>query len=132
MSKRATRGLVRARFGRAMLLRCPRCGGGGILRHWFRMKDACPTCGLALERGEVHDFWMGAYVMNLAATETLSVVIVIAYLMARWPEPNWALAQWGGVALGLATPLLFFPFSRTLWLAWDLSFRPTEPGDRGP
>ena len=26
-------------------------------------------------------------------------------------------------------PIVFFPFSRTLWLAWDLSFRPSEPGD---
>jgi len=26
-------------------------------------------------------------------------------------------------------PIAFFPFSRTLWLAWDLSFRPFEPGD---
>jgi hypothetical protein len=27
-------------------------------------------------------------------------------------------------------PILFFPFSRLLWLAVDLAFRPTEPGDQ--
>jgi hypothetical protein len=31
--------------------------------------------------------------------------------------------------LCIVLPFLFFPFSRTLWLAWDLSFRPLEPGD---
>lgn len=32
-------------------------------------------------------------------------------------------------ALRPEPPFLFFPVSRLLWLAWDLSFRPTEPGD---
>jgi hypothetical protein len=31
--------------------------------------------------------------------------------------------------LAVAFPILLFPFSRTLWLAWDLSFRPREEGD---
>src|SRR6476659_5509907 len=88
---------VATKFLRALALRCPRCGSGGILRHWFKMRDQCPNCGLALERGESSDFWIGAYVFNLAGV----------------------------------MPLLLFPFSRTLWLAWDLSFRPFEPGDIG-
>ena len=56
---------VATKFLRALRLRCPRCGSGGILRQWFKMRDQCPTCGLALERGESSDFWIGAYVFNL-------------------------------------------------------------------
>ena len=35
------------------------------------------------------------------------------------------------IVLCVTLPFAFFPFSRTLWLAWDLSFRPSEPGDGG-
>ncbi len=38
-------------------------------------------------------------------------------------------AQVTGMVLAVALPVLLFPFSRTLWLAWDLAFRPREEGD---
>ncbi|HEV8363100.1 MAG TPA: hypothetical protein VGQ52_06255 [Gemmatimonadaceae bacterium] len=38
-------------------------------------------------------------------------------------------AVWVGVTLAALTPVLSYPFSRTVWLAWDLTFRPSEPGD---
>lgn len=38
-------------------------------------------------------------------------------------------AVWVAIALAVFMPVAFYPFSRTLWLAWDLSFRPIEPGD---
>ena len=37
---------------RALLLKCPHCGGGGIFESFFKLKAHCPTCGLRLERGE--------------------------------------------------------------------------------
>ena len=37
--------------------------------------------------------------------------------------------RWGGVALMIALPLLFLPFSRTLWIVFDLIFRPSVRGD---
>jgi uncharacterized protein (DUF983 family) len=116
-------------FGRALLLRCPRCGGRGILRGWLKMRDVCPTCGLALERGEASDFWLGAYVFNLAGAEGLSILLVVIYLIVAWPNVNTTIVEAVAIALAVSTPFLFFPFSRTLWLAWDLSFRPSEPGD---
>jgi hypothetical protein len=30
----------------------------------------------------------------------------------------------------IALPVLFYPFSRALWLAWDFYFRPAASGDR--
>jgi uncharacterized protein (DUF983 family) len=53
------------KVGRALLLRCPRCGSGGIMRSWFALEDRCPTCGLAFARGEASDYWLGAYAVNL-------------------------------------------------------------------
>ena len=122
---------VAAKFGRALLLRCPRCGGSGLFRHWLKLKDHCPTCGLALERGERSDFWIGAYVFNLAIGELFAIGIPIIWMIASAPHQPWTQIEILALVLCLGLPLLFFPFSRTLWLAWDLSFRPAEPGDVG-
>ena len=111
------------------MLRCPRCGGGGILRSWLKMQERCPTCGLALERGESSDFWIGAYVFNLAFGEVLAIGIPIIWMIWSSPNQPWTQIEILAVVLCVTLPFLFFPFSRTLWLAWDLSFRPSEPGD---
>jgi uncharacterized protein (DUF983 family) len=118
---------ARTKFVRAILLRCPRCGSGGIRRSWLKMKDRCPTCDLALERGEDHDYWLGAYAINLVIAEGIAAVAGLILLWRLWP--NIAPGMWTGGALAIAMPILFYPFSRTIWLAWDLSFRPTEAGD---
>lgn len=118
-------------FARAMALRCPRCGCGGILKTWLKMKDRCPTCGLALERGERSDFWIGAYVFNLVFGEVVAIGVPIIWMIASSPNQPWTKIEVVAAILCVALPFLFFPFSRTLWLAWDLSFRPVEPGDVG-
>lgn len=117
------------KFGRALLLRCPRCGGRVILRNWLALEDHCSQCGLALERGESSDFWIGAYVFNLVAGEVLAIGIPIIWMIASAPHQPWTSIEIVAAVLCVALPFVFFPFSRTLWLAWDLSFRPVEPGD---
>lgn len=111
--------------GRALLLRCPRCGSGRILRSWFSLKHECPTCGFDLDRGEP-DYWIGGYAVNFVAAELLVAGILIAFVLASWPDVPWTLVQYGGVGLAVLVPILFFPFSRVLWLAWDYCFRPTR------
>jgi uncharacterized protein (DUF983 family) len=114
-------------IGRALVLRCPRCGGRGIRRSWFKFKHACPTCELAFERGESEDYWLGAYMFNLVVAELVSVGIAVVVIVAVWPDVPWNLVWALSVVLAIAMPILFFPFSRDLWLAFDLMFRPTEP-----
>lgn len=120
---------VATKFGRALLLHCPRCGGGRITTTWFRLAEHCPSCGLALERGETSDFWIGAYVFNLVFGELLAIGIPIIWIIVTWPNPSWGRVEVLAAVLCVLIPIAFFPFSRTLWLAWDLSFRPFEPGD---
>lgn len=115
------------KVGRALLLHCPRCGSGGIVRGWFALHRRCPSCGLALGRGEDADYWLGAYAINLVVAEGLAALVGILVLRATWPESTAALMV--ATVLAIALPILFFPFSRVLWLAWDLSFRPREEGD---
>jgi uncharacterized protein (DUF983 family) len=115
------------KIGRALLLRCPRCGAGGVVKTWFSLHVRCPKCGLALGRGEDADYWLGAYAINLVLAEGLAAVIALFILWLTWPA--YLAAQITGMALAVLLPILLFPFSRTLWLAWDLSFRPNEEGD---
>ena len=124
MSAGGGRDLVRA-FLRALALRCPRCGSGGIFRHWFALAPACPRCGLALDRGE-GDHWVGAFAFNLIFAELLGIGTAVAWIASTWPAVPWDAVQIGVPALMIAFPLALFPFSRTLWLAWDLVFRPAS------
>lgn len=115
---------------RAARRRCPNCGSAGIFDSWFRMKPACPTCGLVLERGE-QGYLVGSYMFNIVAAELCFAAIFVAALLLTWPTPPWRLLQYGGAALMILAPIVFYPFSRTLFLAFDLIFRPVVPGDPG-
>jgi uncharacterized protein (DUF983 family) len=114
---------------RAFILRCPRCGGRGIWRSWFKMKHACPACGLVFERGESEDYWLGAYMFNLVAAELISVAIAVLLIIVTWPEVPWNAVWAVSIILAVVMPFLFFPFARNLWLAFDLMFRQHEEGD---
>ncbi len=108
-------------LGRGARLRCPRCGGGGLFERWFRMLPRCPTCGLEFEREE--GYWTGAVMVNLAVTEAIFVVVFLAMVLATAPDVQWTTVLVVVVAANVAVPILFYPFSRTMWLAGDLAFR---------
>jgi uncharacterized protein (DUF983 family) len=113
---------------RALRLRCPHCGGGPVFVTWSRLVPSCPVCGLGFERGE-QGYWLGAYFFNLMAVETVFGIWVALVLWWTWPEPPWPLMQAGSVVLMLVTPFAFFPWSKTLFLAFDLLVRPPDEED---
>ena len=95
---------------------------------WSRLVPNCPVCGLGLERGE-QGYWLGAYFFNLMAMETLFAAWVIALLWWTWPAPPWRLFQVVTITLMAVAPFAFFPFSKTLFLAFDLWVRPPTEQD---
>jgi hypothetical protein len=95
---------------------------------WSHLVPNCPVCGLGLERGE-QGYWLGAYFFNLLAVETVFSVWVIGFLLATWPNPPWKLFQITTTALMLVVPFAFFPYSKTLFLAFDLLVRPPTEED---
>jgi len=115
---------------RAIRRRCPNCGSAGIFTGWFRLKSACPTCGLVLEREE-QGYLVGSYMFNIVAAELVFAAIFVGTLVMTWPTPPWHLLQYGGAVLMVLAPIFFYPFSKTLFLAFDLIFRPAVPGDPG-
>ena len=110
-------------IGRALLLHCPNCGSGGILKSWFALNERCPRCNLELNRGEA-DYFLGAYLISLVALELIFATMFLVVLIVTWPAPPWRLIQWGGAFLMVAAALIVYPFAKTLWLAADLIFRP--------
>ena len=128
-----TRGLTRAVF-----IRCPRCGSGGLFRHWVTMTDECPRCGLHFERED--GYWLGSVMINTGVTEGLFLVVFVLGMVVTWPDVPWTALLVIGVALTLLVPILFHPISRTTWVAlerhvrkWsetELPLRP-RPGSMG-
>ena len=111
---------------RGCLKRCPRCGGGRIYQGWFKMKDRCPTCGYKFEREP--GFFVGAYLINFAVTEGLLFVVIMGYIV--WKNANSSAGLLVPILVGLAfavvAPIVFYPFSRTIWSAIDLAMTPIE------
>jgi hypothetical protein len=71
---------------------------------------------------------------NIVASELIFVLLFLGIVVLTWPSPPWRLLQYGGIALMILAPIIFFPFSKTLFLAFDLLFRPPTKDDfcRGP
>lgn len=118
------------RLLRAFHLRCPDCGARGILAHWLKLAERCPSCGLRPDRGEP-DHFLGAYVISLGIAESVAVLLWLALLAVSWPDPSWTLMQWSAAALVILTPIALYPITRLLFLAIDLIAQPRRPGDFG-
>lgn len=63
---------------------------------------------------------------NIAAAEGVFLLLLIGVLWRTWPNPPWELLTWGSALLMLALPVLAYPFSKTLFLGFDLLFRPAS------
>lgn len=113
---------------RALRLRCPACGGRPVFVSWFRMCPNCPVCGLHFDR-EPGGYWLGSYTVNLMVTEAVFAVVFVGGLIATWPTPPWNLLQYLSIGVMVTFPFVFFPFSKTLYIAIDLTFRPDEAED---
>jgi uncharacterized protein (DUF983 family) len=109
---------------RGMLRRCPRCGTGHLFRGWFRMVDRCPGCGYRFEREE--GFQLGGYVINFGVTEGLVCLVVAGYILAAANNPDVSLWPVAVLIAAVVTPIVFFPFSRTIWAAIDLALTPLD------
>jgi uncharacterized protein (DUF983 family) len=114
---------------RAARLRCPACGGGPVFVRWHRMCPSCPACGLRFDREPEGGYWVGSNTINLFASETVFAAYFVGMVWFTWPSPPWDLLLWTGVGLMIVFPVLFFPWSKTFFVAVDLTFRPPGPDD---
>ena len=111
---------------RALTRRCPYCGSPGIYESYFALRERCPRCGVRFEREE--GYFLGAYALNLIAAEFIGLGLAL-FLIFKTDLRHLSLVwqELIAVALVIAFPVTFFPFSRTVWIAMDLIFHPPGP-----
>lgn len=122
---------VARHVGRAAILRCPNCGGGPVLKDWFHLRERCPTCGIALERGEESDYYTGGMLLNIALCFVIFAVGFGGILILTYPRVPWNVLQYGLVAAMILLPIVLYPVSRLEWLAVDLAVRPRSENEEG-
>lgn len=93
------------------------------------MEERCPNCDLRFEQSQ--GYWLGSVMVNTGATEGLFLVLFVVGMMVSWPNVPWPALLVLGVVVVIIFPVLFHPFSRTLWVAterhvsgWQETVRP--------
>ena len=113
--------------GRALLWRCPWCGGRKAwFRTWFRRADRCKTCSLRWDRGQ-DGFELGAMTVGVIITGGSVMVFLTAWIVVAYPNFPVVPMALIGAAIALVMPVATYPFTQTIWSAFDLRVHPPTP-----
>ncbi len=115
----------RRMLGRSLTIGCPACGQRRLFRRWVIMTEDCPRCGLHFERIEGH--WIGAIGINTIVSFGVLLITMIVGLIASAPDIQVVPLTLLCVSVAALFPILFYPFSKTVWTAIDIGMRPLEP-----
>ncbi len=120
-AKMASKRILRV-LGRGLLLKCPGCGKTPLFYGFFSMRSECSHCSLKFEREQ--GYFVGAIYINYAVTIAIAMAgFFLLDYFTNLPLP-WQMGLW--IAFAILFPLLFFRYSRGLWLAIDCLFNPPE------
>ena len=110
---------------RGLRLKCPACGRGALYKSAFKMWEQCPACGLVY--GREQGYFVGAIYLNVMATEALILLVYLVSVFTGMISDRVIFPLLIGMAITL--PLIFFRFSRSLWLSIDhiVSPHPHQP-----
>ena len=117
-------------IARALRRRCPRCGSDGIFAGYYRLIERCPRCGHLYDREP--GYWVSAIIVNTAATEALFGVLFVAGIFATAPDVQWLPLLLIGAVTNVVFPVLFYPYSKAVWVALDLYFNPVTGDSNKP
>ncbi|HEY3213292.1 MAG TPA: DUF983 domain-containing protein [Actinomycetota bacterium] len=112
-------------FLRGATRHCPRCGSGRLFSSWFKIRDRCPRCGLRLEREE--GGFLGAMTLNYLFTAVVWLVVLVVWLAMDLPDLHVPALTVTSIAIVALVPLLFWPFSKTIWASVDFLIYRTSP-----
>jgi len=101
--------------GRALRLRCPRCGRGKLFTGLLKMPLHCPDCRFVFERAP--GYFLGSAYLNYGF---MAITLTAMYMGLHFGlgVSNEVLA----VPLGICcviVPLILFRYARAWWLAMD-------------
>ena len=113
-------------MARALRLRCPHCGRGGLFRGILAVRPECTNCGLAFFRES--GYFVGSMYINVVLTE---IILTIVYITSLFLPPlfdlDWRIefALWILAAIVLSLGLT--RWTRSVWLAVDYWLEPWAP-----
>ena len=116
---------MKANLAAVLRLRCPVCGAAKLFQNWFRMKRRCDACRFIYQREA--GYFVGALYFNYGATVAVTVALWLALEVGAGVP--WSRVLPALVACAALFPILFFPYSRAIWIAVDLLLDPPRPGD---
>lgn len=96
----------------------------------MRLAATCPTCALRYEREE--GYWLGAILINTVATIGMFGAGTLLWAILTWPDPPWGLMLGVGIGFNLIAPIVFYPYSKTLWVAIEITAHPPGAVSRQP
>ncbi|GAC1315176.1 MAG: hypothetical protein NVSMB14_15210 [Isosphaeraceae bacterium] len=121
-------------FVRAVRLRCPVCGKGKVFPgafNFMKMKPSCEFCGRVYEREP--GFFLGSIYFNYGATVIFATVFYfIPFFWQGRPVQSLLVPI---IIFCIVFPLVFFRYSRCLFMSFDHFFSTFDtgvslPGDR--
>jgi hypothetical protein len=88
------------------------------------MLERCPRCDLKFERVEGH--LAGAVGINTVVSILVLFAVGIFGFVITYPELPLLPLVSTAIAVAIVFPIVFYPFSKTIWTAIDLRMRPPE------
>jgi hypothetical protein len=103
-------------LGRALRLRCPRCGRGALYQGVLKPGDACASCGLDFRQES--GYYVGAMWLNYGWTALTGIALGLLLLgRVSTGVLVGVLSGWG-----LLVPVLCFHHARAFWLGLYILF----------
>jgi uncharacterized protein (DUF983 family) len=103
---------------RALAKRCPWCGSNQVFKHWLRVRDKCPRCGLRFDREE--GAWLMSITINYGVTAFGWIVLFVVALVLWLPHVNVAGLVIASLVEIVVVAVVTYPVSKTLTAAADL------------
>ncbi len=72
----------------------------------------------------------GGMIVNTAVTIAAFLLIFVGVMVATWPDVPWTATLIATIAVNAVLPVVFYPWSKTIFLALDLSVRALSDEER--
>ncbi len=90
--------------------------------------DRCRTCGYRYERQP--GFLLGAVTINTIVTFGLLAAVLLVGSILSYPHIAVVPMLIAAAIVAVAVPIVFYPFSYTIWAAVDLTMRPLDRAEQ--
>lgn len=122
-AERRKRGPILRCMARGLMLRCPKCGEGRVLRRFLEPNPACACCGENYSHIRTDDFapWLGIFVIG-------HLLVPLAILVETWFHPSVPMHAAIWAVVGMEMVFFFLPRAKgmALGLMWSLNLRGDE------